>query len=73
MGLNIDRSLRDGVNILFGHALMAWGRTRRKPHLPDLLPMKNLSEGMAKCVVVLAVMDRGRMVQFGGIVYGGCI
>lgn len=73
MTIGTGRALRDRVDVLFGHALMARGETTRKLQLPDLFSMELNNEGPSKCVAALAIMDQGKMNQFGRIEYGGCI
>uniref|UniRef100_H3H2M0 Ndc10 domain-containing protein n=1 Tax=Phytophthora ramorum TaxID=164328 RepID=H3H2M0_PHYRM len=73
MAQKSERRLRDRVDLLFGHALMARGETTRKLQLPDLFSMELPNEGPTTCVTALAVMDQGKMNQFGRIEYGGCI
>ncbi|KAF4144844.1 Centromere DNA-binding protein complex CBF3 subunit domain-containing protein [Phytophthora infestans] len=73
MELNDGRALHDRADILFGHALMARGETTRKLHLPDLFSMELTNEGPTKCVAAFAVMDQGKVNQFGRIENDGCI
>uniref|UniRef100_H3GWY4 Ndc10 domain-containing protein n=1 Tax=Phytophthora ramorum TaxID=164328 RepID=H3GWY4_PHYRM len=73
MAQKSGRGLRDRVDLLFGHAQMARGETTRNLQLPDLFSMELPNEGPTTCVAALAVMDQGKMNQFGRIEYGGCI
>lgn len=73
MGEADGRGLRDRLDYLLGHALIARGETTRKLQLPDLFTKEMKNEGPTTCLAVMAIMDQGKVNQFGRIDYGGCI
>ena len=71
--LRTGRGLRDRMDLLLGHALMARGESTRKIQFPDLFSMPLKDEGPTNCVATMVIMDQGKINQFGRIEYGGCI
>jgi hypothetical protein len=71
--LRSARGLRDRVDLLMGHALMARGETMRKIQLPDLFSMELAHESPSQCIATVVIMDQGKMNQVGRIEYEGLI
>jgi hypothetical protein len=71
--LGTRKGLRDRMDLLLGHALMARGESTRKIQLPDLFAMDLKDEGPSECVAAMVIMDQGKVNQFGRVEYGGFI
>jgi hypothetical protein len=72
-GLSTPRGIRDRLDFLLGHALVARGETTRFIQLADLFTMELKNEGPTVCEILMVVMRQGKTNVHGRIDYGGCM
>lgn len=65
--------LRDRVDFLVGHALVARGQSRRFIQLADMLTLVMPDEGPQPCTSLVVVMTKGKTNQSGRVEYGAAM
>ncbi|KAF1328728.1 Short-chain dehydrogenase, partial [Globisporangium splendens] len=66
-------ALRDRVDFLLGHALLARGESRRLIQFPDLLTLSLSDEGPQHCTPLVVIMTKGKTNQHGRVEYGAAM
>ena len=70
LGKGTGEALRDRVDFLLGHALLARGENKRHIQLPDLLTLSLPDEGPQTCTPLVVIINRGKTNQHGRTEYG---
>ncbi|KAF1316118.1 Short-chain dehydrogenase, partial [Globisporangium splendens] len=70
---NSGTALRDRVDFLLGHALIARGESRRLVQFPDMLTLDLTDEGPQLCTPLVIIMRQGKTNQFGRVEYGAAM
>ncbi|KAF1330533.1 Short-chain dehydrogenase, partial [Globisporangium splendens] len=66
-------ALRDRVDFLLGHALLAQGESRRFIQFPDLLTLSLSDEGPQHCTPLVVIMTKGKTNQHERVEYGAAM